>query len=159
HVWVDPENTIPEASEDNNLAIKTLYVQTKPDMRVRNEDIAFTDNNPYHNDNIQILAMIRNIESEPTGPFTVRFYDNEYSNLIDEVQLDLGPHQTELAIVNYTTTFGNHTIHVKADPLNQVDEWDETNNHAQKPLWVRRRPINHASSPLFMKEPTLLRVP
>ncbi|MBU1975592.1 MAG: right-handed parallel beta-helix repeat-containing protein [Nanoarchaeota archaeon] len=150
YVWIDPDNAILEASEDNNIAYKTINVQTKPDLRLRNEDIFFSDNNPDHGDDIQIMAMVRNIEALPSGPFMVRFYDGDWQNMIAEVPLTLNPFQTEIATANWTAVAGNHDIFAYADSNFDIDELREYNNRGTKQIYVDRAPW-HSSSPVFRK--------
>ena len=138
HVWIDPENEIIEANESNNIAFKTLHVKTKPDLRIRNSDIGFSNNHPIHGQNIQLMAMVRNMENEPSGPFTVRFYDGNWTNLIGETQLNLTGLDTQVAIINWTATYGTHDIFAFADSTFVVSEWDETNNEGHKLINVTR---------------------
>lgn len=139
-VWIDPLDSIPEDSEDNNLAMKTLTVRTKPDIRIRDQDIGFSDNNPAAGQNITIMAMVRNIESLPTGNFIVRFYDTAWGTLIAERQLSLPPFTTEVVNTTWRALVGNHTIHAVADSTYIIDELNETNNHGKKTVTVRPRP-------------------
>ncbi|MFH1376119.1 MAG: CARDB domain-containing protein [Candidatus Woesearchaeota archaeon] len=138
YVWIDPENEIIEANESNNIAFKTLHVKTKPDLRIRNSDIGFSNNHPIHGQNIQLMAMVRNMENEPSGPFTVRFYDGNWTNLIGETQLNLTGLDTQVAIINWTATYGTHDIFAFADSTFVVSEWDETNNEGHKLINVTR---------------------
>ncbi|MFH1072822.1 MAG: CARDB domain-containing protein, partial [Nanoarchaeota archaeon] len=147
-VWVDPDNEIAEDNESNNIATKSLVVRTKPDIRIRNSDIAFSNNYPRQGNNITIMAMVRNIESLPTGTFTVRFYDNFWMYRIGEAQLSLNPFETKVVNISWIAQVGNHVIHAAADSAYIVDEMDETNNDGQKNLTVTSQPW---SSPLMVK--------
>jgi hypothetical protein len=147
-VWIDPENAIPEEHEDNNQAAKALQVITKPDMRIRDQDVYFSNNNPQQGDNVTVYAMVRNIESLPTGSFTVRFYESNWNNLIGNYVLSLNPQETKIAQTTWHAVAGNHTIHAYVDSTYGVDELREDNNHGQKSIIARRNP---GSSPLFIK--------
>ena len=137
YVWVDPENTILENNEDNNIASKILQVKTKPDLRIRNEDIGFSDNHPYPGDEIQIFAMVRNLYNEPAENFTVFFYEAPTHTLIGETVISIEGLQTEVITIPWIAyPIGGHTIYVTVDRYREIDEWDETNNHAEKSITV-----------------------
>jgi len=150
HVVLDPENLIIEPDETNNVANKTLTIITIPDLRIRDQDIFFTDNNPIAGEVIQILAMVRNIETQATGEFVVRFYDNFMGNVLGEVSLSLNGLETQVVSIPWETTAGDHEIHVLADKFDVIEEWDETNNEGIRDITVRRR---FGSSPSFLKNP------
>ncbi|MFH1133731.1 MAG: CARDB domain-containing protein [Nanoarchaeota archaeon] len=147
NVWVDPLNSVQEAREDNNLAIKTLHVTTKPDVRIRDQDISFSNNNPRAGQRVTAFAMVRNIESLPTGLFTVRFYYDNWNNLIGERNLTLDPFNTKIVNATWTAVQGTHTIYAYADSRYRVDELNETNNRGMKNITVQ----GGTSSPLFVK--------
>jgi len=139
HVWIDPNDEIIEDSETNNMASKFLNVRTHADLRVREEDIGFSNNNPISGEEIQIFTMIRNTHNEPANNFTVRFYDNTglYISLIGEVTMSIGGQQTEIAMIDWTASpHGLHNIRVVVDYYNIIEEWDKTNNVATKILNV-----------------------
>ena len=149
YVWIDPENTILENNEDNNLAFKILQVRTKPDLRIRNEDIGFSDNHPYRGDEIQIFAMVRNLYNEPAENFTVFFYEAPTYTLIGETVISIGGLQTEIITMPWVSyTIGGHTIYITIDKYREIDEWDETNNRASKNITVLdphpEEPVNFA---------------
>ncbi|MFC2142948.1 putative Ig domain-containing protein [Candidatus Aenigmatarchaeota archaeon] len=140
HIWIDPLDEIPEAYEDNNIASKEIHVHTKPDIRIRDSDMAFSDNYPDHGEEIMIMAMLRNVESIPIGQFTVRVYDDHWQNIIGQTEMSLDPFETDIVIMYWNTTFGHHDIHVYADSRFIIDELNETNNHAIKNIYVNRVP-------------------
>jgi hypothetical protein len=138
-IWVDPDNEIPEAYETNNIASKIVTVTTRPDIRIRTQDIYFSNNNPTDGDSIQIFANIRNIESVPTGEFLVTF-STKQTNL-GNVTANLGPFQSDVVSINWTAKSGNRSINVFVDSDQRVDEMNETNNEASKNITVKRLPI------------------
>jgi hypothetical protein len=141
YVVLDPEGEIEEGNENNNIAYKQLHVRTKPDLRIRDQDIGFSNNNPLYLEEIQIFAMIRNLQNEPSGEFTVKFYDSVgYYNIpIGEINLSIEGSQTEIAMISWTATPpGEHNIHIHVDSENVVDEWDEANNLASRSISVFR---------------------
>ena len=95
-------------------------------------------------------AVLR--ETERHGR-TVRFYKDQWSDLIGETQLELGPFQTELAIVNWTATVGHHDIFAHADSGYDIEEMNETNNRGMRHIYVSRDPHwNPGGSPLYLKQ-------
>ena len=141
HIYIDPLDEIFEANESNNIAFKTLNVKTKPDLRVRAEDIFFSNNHPNHGDVIDVMVMIRNIESEPAENFTVKFYDETYNHLIGTTTMSIGGLQTEVATIPWRVWVGNHTLNVFADSSNIMEEWNEDNNEANKTISVGRKVV------------------
>src|SRR3989344_323194 len=158
HVFVDPLNEVPELNETNNIASKPIRVYTIPDIRIRDSDIGFTDNYPEAGETISILAMVRNIETQPTGPFLVRFYDGNWTNIIDEVELSLSGLETDVLMVNWDTTFGNHTIHVLGDSSQVITEINETNNHGIRDIYVNRAPVLESLIDQSINEGSLLTI-
>ncbi len=139
YVYLDPDNVIEEVVEINNIAHNSVFVEVIPDLMIREEDISFTNLHPRAGDEIDILAMVHNIEeSIPTGEFVVSFYLDNIRHLIAEVNLSLGPESTETLIVPWTAVEGYHNIIVKVDSNNAVEEQNEENNEASQLISVNK---------------------
>ena len=127
-VIVDPENKITESNEDNNAASKVIHVSAS-DLTVT--DITFSNPNPKVDEEIRIIAEIKNIgEASTIGSFKVGFYEGE--SLIGEEEvgrLDAGAFKS---IFTYWTPRidGSTEIRVKVDLKEEIDEMDENNNTA-----------------------------
>lgn len=133
HVWVDADDQINEENEENNIAFKPISVFTLPDLRIRDQDIGFSNNHPKPGDNIQIFAMVRNIENLTAENFTVFFYDMRTHSILGEIEMSIEGLQTEVVIIPWTVTSpGEHEIIVIVDRYNIIEEIDETNNRASK---------------------------
>ena len=147
HVVIDPLNEITEENEDNNVASKTINIRTKPDIRIRDNDIFFTNNYPNVGEEIFIIAMVRNIENEPSGEFIIKFFDETINRVIGEISLTLDGLETKVAMVPwYTKVQGTHIIHVIVDSEFEVNEWDESNNEAQRSIFMKGKPRKERSN-------------
>ena len=151
HLVIDPLNEIIEENENNNIASNSLKVNTKPDLRIRDMDIGFSDNNPTEGDRVTIMAMVRNLETQETTNFSVRFYDEMTNQEIGETILSLNGLETKIAMIEWFPTEGDHLIHVTADSQYIVDEWDETNNEGIK--------LIHANSLIINWPPIIHNIP
>ncbi|MFH1839633.1 MAG: NosD domain-containing protein [Nanoarchaeota archaeon] len=136
YVYLDPNQETGDIDYTNNMAFKQITVIVLPDMMVRTQDIGFSNPEPQEGEEINILAMIHNVEDIPSGDFNVLFYLDDQSNVISEQILNLEGDNTELLIVPWTAVIGDHTIYVKVDYDYQVCEQDETNNEGLKLITV-----------------------
>ncbi len=143
YVYLDPNNEILEANETNNVASRPVFVEVLPDLKINSDDISFTDLHPRNGEEMDILAMVHNVENSiPTGQFVVSFYLDNMNNLIAEENLSLGPESTETLIVPWTAIEGYHTIIVKVDSGHDVTEQDEENNIASQQISVQKPYMN-----------------
>jgi len=136
YVYLNQSNETEDVDYTNNVAFQEITVIVFPDMMVRTQDIGLSNPEPQENEEVNILAMIHNVEDVPTGNFNVLFYLNDQSNVIAERTLSLEEDNTELLVVPWTAVIGNHAIYVKVDYDHQVCEQDEDNNEAFKMLNV-----------------------
>jgi len=125
YVVVDPENTIQENNENNNLTHKPIDVgsPTKPDLEL--SAINYQPTIPTEGDEVVIKATVKNLGAW-VGETEVEF-GNRSSVIGNRVIYNLGLGETkEVEIVwNTLGQAGNHTISCLVDPDNQVEELDE----------------------------------
>jgi len=128
YVAVDPENTISELKESNNLAFQLLYVV--PDVAV--SEIRFSNTNPALNDTIKITGVVENLSGATASNVIIRFFKGDP----EAGGIQIGPEQSiptlpvgsrDSVSVNYRIPGGIDTIyavlHYPSGP-----EKDETNN-------------------------------
>ncbi|MBU0466767.1 MAG: hypothetical protein KJ718_02580 [Nanoarchaeota archaeon] len=136
YFYLDPDNEIYEGDETNNIAFRSITVTPAPDLMIREQDIGFTNPFPEEGEEINILAMIHNINSGVAEEFNVLFYLDDISNVIWEETLSMGGYSTELLVVPWTAVQGEHLIHVLVDSEQEIEEPDESNNEAWKTIFV-----------------------
>jgi protocatechuate 3,4-dioxygenase beta subunit len=115
----------------------------KPDLTTSSNDISFSNPNPKEGDNVDISTIIRNVGKENASNVNVSFYVGNPSS--GGVQIgttqnvgDILVGQTKTAKVTWDTTGydGNREIYVVCDSTNSINEVNENNNTASKPIYV-----------------------
>ena len=133
YVVIDHENLISELNETNNIAFKTVDIS--PDLTLSSTDISFSNINPIEGEDIFIRAIIRNFGGTKAENFEVKFYDG--NNIIETVEVALLNSNNFIEIpVIWTATPGAHNITVVIDPIDDILEWNETNNNATATIFV-----------------------
>jgi len=152
HVWVDPDNRIAEHREDNNIAFKTIVV-SQYDVAVLPEGITFSPGVPLDGrmvapsgGTIAITATVQNAGTQQLNVTYVRFYDGDPAGMGLPIEGDKRIDQipakgTGNATIYWNgTTPGVHEIFVRADPLDFILEFDETNNQASREVTLNSPP-------------------
>ena len=126
------------------LALRAL-VNVKPNISIISSDITFSNPTPTVGDTISITANIYNTGPAQAENVSVQFYDNDPKSggiLIGETTISSIPaYGNSPASINYTlTTASSKTIYVSLDPLNTIDELNETDNIASKNLTTATLP-------------------
>ncbi|ODS39172.1 MAG: hypothetical protein A7316_06335 [Candidatus Altiarchaeales archaeon WOR_SM1_86-2] len=114
----------------------------KPDLTLSSNDITFSNNDPEVGNQVTITADIRNVGTGNTSNVVVRFYDGDPDDSGTEIgnktiNLILSE-ETETLEVNWTASSGIHSIYVKADPDDTIEEFDDSimDNKASKAIYV-----------------------
>ena len=145
----DPANDIAESDEENNQAAKALKVRSPeeklpeaPNLVVTASDISFDPASPAAGDSVTITLRLRN---DGTGDVTaplVRFEDatGDTPELIGDVTISgtiaAGSSGDAVIVFDSTGKEGERTIRVTADPDGAIEESNEEDNQASKPLTV-----------------------
>ncbi len=155
---VDPDNSIVEKDETNNLMYKEILVLTKPDVGLSEDDLLITPGSPIPlQSTVSLQATIWNYGQTMARNVKVRFYDGdpvdggriinwkdtEPSIVIDEIE---GGSWAEVSIEWIAGTGGYHQIYVTIDPTGLIDEGDEENNILYTEVYVKTLPDIHISS-------------
>ncbi len=141
-VKVDPDNTILELREDNNVADRGIDVRPGetdlPDLTPG--DIHFSNAHPKEGQIINICTVVRNIGVGVAENIEVRFNDiyNRTVRLIGTKFIGrLGANESaEVCHEWLAKPAGEHGIVVKVDPENKIAESDETNNVSDRGIVV-----------------------
>ncbi|MCL5024422.1 MAG: discoidin domain-containing protein [Nitrospirae bacterium] len=138
---VDPSNVVEETAENNNIASSYFTVTGRPDFIA--QDILFSPLSPEEGDMVQVRATIRNGGSQAGSAF-VRFYLGDPSAGGQQIGADMlvsaNPSSnvsTGNVFLNTAERVGDNQIFLVIDPLNALDEIDETNNIMSKILTVK----------------------
>jgi subtilase family serine protease len=134
-VQIDPENTVQEYNENDNIFSKRLWIATGPDLTASTGDLRLSTSAPKPGEAFVFEYDVRNVGESGAGPFTCALYDGNPSSggsLLTTSILSGVPGASKR-----TGTFGitlnntgRHTLYLVIDSENQVAEISETNNTA-----------------------------
>jgi subtilase family serine protease len=146
---VDPRNEIVELNEGNNLAILEVRVPGNqlPDLLVLDEEIVLSNDTPSYGQKIEIRAKVHNLGSD-SGVFEVGFYQGHPAFGGKLIGAKKVPSLSYLGYQDLVCTWitdigsGEIEIYVIADPLNLIEEHNESNNQAIKIARVSERMLS-----------------
>jgi len=148
-IKVDPEKTILEANEDNNEAIKEIYVHPRaPDLTLFSSDITFSNSTPMNGDLITIYAKIRNVGELNADNVSVKFLDHSATISLVNVSLIPASSYTTVDTSWNATPNGWHCIKVIIDHYNTINETNENNNIATQ--WINVHAFEDPTSDLYI---------
>ena len=142
-VKVDPENTIPEWNEQNNVADRAIEVKPQndllPDLTFL-EGIWFSNEHPKEGQTINICVVVKNIGDDSANDIDVQFtdiYGGQSSWIGTKVISHLGPGDSAEVCQEWVAEpVGQHNILVKIDPENKIPESNEQNNATDRGIVV-----------------------
>ncbi|MBM4248972.1 MAG: hypothetical protein FJ149_05990 [Euryarchaeota archaeon] len=156
-VVADPDGTVPEFREDNNVASARM-VASGLDLSISDQDIAFEpvaiiDGQPVAaaGSTLTLTATVHNTGTETVATCYVRFFDGDPAGTGVPIGGDLrlanlpSGGAANASVAWNGTTPGTHEIFVWVDPLGFLAEYDEGNNLA-------RRTLGTSSPPLFVMD-------
>lgn len=138
YAFVDPPNAITETLETNNIVSATLYIKTKPDLRVAS--IALSSADRVVGEPITATITISNTGETTAPTHTTRL--DELGQRGDSSSQDLStgtiaPTSTlTLTTQLLVSQFGARTITVTADATNVITETLESNNVMTRTVFV-----------------------
>ncbi|MBI5634421.1 MAG: VCBS repeat-containing protein, partial [Nitrospirae bacterium] len=120
------------------LALRAL-ASVKPNLSFSSADITFSNPTPKTGDTITLTANIKNTGSAKADNVAIQFYDGNPASggiLIGETPITSIPaYGSSSASITWTIpSAAARTIFISIDPLNTIDELDETDNIASKNL-------------------------
>jgi subtilase family serine protease len=114
--------------------------QTSPlDLTLLPIDITFSNDVPVVGEQITINATIRNDGTVDANGVVVQFWDGNPEAGGTQIEADqtiASIAHTETAQVTWTAIPGTHDIFVRVDPYNTIQEANENNNQAHKPITI-----------------------
>jgi|GEM_PF-4043006 len=123
--------------EEGNSGIATLNRTlnvTGSDLRVRTQDIWFSNTTPKEYQNVTVYANITNVGlTDALQNFTVQFYRGFPSTgefLKNYTIPNLTINEIVTVNISFFTNIGINTIFVRIDPDGRINESDESNNNA-----------------------------
>jgi subtilase family serine protease len=140
YIVLDPMDTIAEADEANNQAMKSITVDmaSNVDFSITAEEIVFTPSQSLPGDNVTITATIHNLGSQ-TETTSVSFYEGNPSfggTKIQDSTVTVPGNGTSNVNINYTVGNKPTIIFVLLDEADTVYEKNEENNIAFKKLII-----------------------
>jgi len=137
-VVVDPDNSIEECNEENNVLSRVINVLSPlADLRILSQYISPTNLNPDANEPVSIFLSFDNIGVIDAGPFKVRLTVDDVP-LGDDVQVD-GLQAGKLTTVAIPSQYssplgGTKVIRGIVDVENAVMETTKANNEATRAI-------------------------
>ncbi len=103
-----------------------MLTHTIPDLLITNVDILSDEEQPKHNEEVEIEATIRNNGTDEARNVKVNFYMN--GELIGDDTVGMDRERSDTAKIDWTAKEGHHKLYVVVDPENKKEESIETNN-------------------------------
>ena len=144
YVILDPDNTIAEMDEDNNLSYASITVEAAPlpDLAVSPADIVFAIEEPTAGTLVMLTAEIHNMGEGPALDTTVAFYDGlpaaggyQIGREIMIPEIPVG--ESDFAVMGWAAAVGTRNIYAVIDPHNTLPELDKNNNQAFRSIVVQ----------------------
>lgn len=144
-VVIDGNNTIQESDEMNNMATRWLYVSPRigSDMYIVEEDIVFSNTNPFPGEEVTIYATVHNAGEAAAQSVTVWFYvdmNGSWLQLGSPLTISSIP-AGENAVVStqwVASGVGSHVVKVIVDASNETNK---NNNVATRAIIVAKHDV------------------
>jgi subtilase family serine protease/prenyltransferase beta subunit len=131
---------------DTALAVRAL-IDSKPNLRVEDQDISFSSVGNTEGDQIDLTALVRNTGGFSAGPVTIRFFNGDPFNHGVQIGGDqtipsIAPSGSFSPHISWDTTglSGIQRVYALADPDGLVSEGNEFDNLAVNNFRVSSKP-------------------
>lgn len=137
-VSLDPLNSILETNEDNNTSSEKLDISFREDISIVR--VHFSPERPREGESGKIIVQI-NCEGD-VSDCRIRLYDEKSDTGLEVKEFDIDVPSEGKAVLQlpWSPSSGVHLISIVADPLDNVHEFDETNNEFNTTVTVERAP-------------------
>lgn len=138
-IQLDPDNTVSEAREDNNIASAEVVLDPSVDLSVAAEDLSLEPEAPQLGDDLAFSVKLHNKGTVRSSAATVRYLLTDATGVHELLSnsVDIGPGETiTQSIPARALRAGPATFSVELDGEGLVAELDETNNSASIPFEV-----------------------
>lgn len=124
---------------------KRLEVIAKPDLAITASDIDFNPSAPFSGETVQITITVRNNGDANANNFLVNAYDGDPDaggDPIDSDTVSVSAKSDNSVALNWDTSgkSGTHFVYIVLDPSDTIDESNEDNNKASRPLTIKGKP-------------------
>lgn len=143
-VSADPQNTIAEGIEDDNLAFNLLDVLSLPDLAITAGDIQLSPSFPKTGDTVSLTARVTNLGQQGASNIVVRAFDGDPAAGGvqiggDEVLPSIAGFGAGVVSFNWNlgATAGSRPVVVQVDPASAIVERNRVNNSARKDTAVQ----------------------
>lgn len=134
-IFIDSDEEIAEANEDNNLFKTSIGVSSLPDLYVNGSAISFSHTNLDNGSMVGINFKVDNIGNADASAFKVQVFEKveNQNQLIGEKTIgSLAAKGSADVSINWLGTPGNKEIVVTVDSDNAIKEASKENNTATK---------------------------
>jgi hypothetical protein len=137
-------------SNVNDSVNMTVGIYLKlPDLNITDDDLQITYSEPEIQDhsNLTINATVHNTGNDNATDVNVSLYiDEEYNQSINIPLINLSDNST--ATLYWIASSGSHNITIMVDPLDAIEELNETNNNATNSTIVKKLVVMDIIYPL-----------
>lgn len=140
--YVDPDNLIVEANENNNSRTAIISVNAlRPDIEV--VDTTITD--WYAGKDVTVSATLRNRTAQPVPAVSIRL---TIGGAAYTESIPIAGNGSNLAVFRLTVpAAGSYAVQITADPEGALNETDESNNVLTKSIQVKNVPASIVADP------------
>ena len=134
-IILDPQDSIQEANEENNIATGSLNTLPSVDLEVNVADIQLSEEPGIVNKDITFSVMLHNYGTSQSPSATVDYIISDGTNVqtIQSNAISIGAGQSVQQDITWRIdTLGDLSLSVQIDPDNQIAETIEDNNVATR---------------------------
>ncbi|HAK59550.1 MAG TPA: hypothetical protein DCO77_04095, partial [Nitrospiraceae bacterium] len=138
YVKVDPDNVIPEVTEEDNSTFGTFHIRSLPDLVVSEHTISINPPAPSEEEDAVITVSIENAGEQTADDVLVTVFEGS-TEIGSRTIASISGGSVAIASFTYPTSgkAGAHQITVSADPNGTVTEQHEDNNTVSKTFGVQ----------------------
>lgn len=138
YVVVDPNNTLAETNEEDNIAFDSLDILSLPDLEITTGSLSLTPVLPVPNEQATLTITATNIGNQTAEniPVVVSIDGRELAGNYEFGELR-GNGNASIEVPVTFDSQGEHTISVEIDPNNTVAELQVTNNQAERSINIQ----------------------
>ncbi len=134
-------NCIANDSANNQANLNSSELESfsdGPDLLVFGDEVNFSNYNPVENENIIIEAIVYNKGCSDANNFLVGFYKDTglWGQISGNKTVSVGARSNESINVTWNAGIGTTNVHVNADIEDIIVEANESNNEANKSIYV-----------------------
>ncbi len=143
YIVIDPNNTIAESNETNNVAVKAFNIGAGVELSISSSNITFSSSNPREGDTVTISSIVTNYERGIARDIVVRHYLGDPAKGGSRIGSDIiipsiGAWESRPVAMDWNTAgmAGKNNIFIVVDPDNAIVEINNYDNKASKTLIV-----------------------